>query len=154
MQRRKTKNQNLTTALLAVMLLGFLSLACSEPKPTIYVSGTNTPTFSLEGENLTTFIVSGGKCKEIDPSGIHGNTICWLIRPTENCNSANIKDIGPIIYGKIPKTFKQIFPKNREPMPLEEGLIYRVTAVQPNLIWETKCFAIRGGKAVEIFECE
>ena len=62
-----------------------------------------------------------------------------------------VTELPEITYGEVPSGFSQIYPKDSSPLPLKEGMYYRVSAPSYNANFiVTKFFVIRDGKTITI----
>jgi predicted Zn-dependent protease len=77
------------------------------------------------------------------------SSLIWKIVPSGP--PPRLKDIGEIVYGRVPSTFVQEVPKNEEyPPSLIEGGVYSITVVTRGDNHPSVIFSIRNGKVVKL----
>jgi hypothetical protein len=94
------------------------------------------PEFILSGsEEVMLFKVTGSKSGEV-----------WKLYPMEK--GVSLDDLGKIVYGSVPKLYRQETPKDGPPAQLTEEEIYSAGAIifdhEPVVIR----FTIKNGKAL------
>lgn len=130
---------------IAVLVIG--SSGC-EIHTTVRLEGSNPPTFSLHGSGrLTEVRIYSSKEGEFG-SLYDDSAVLWSI-VAETPPGGYLRDVPAIVYGTVPKGYRQIVPEDSvRPLPLEEGVLYRywfVTANAPGALAE---FTIRDGRPI------
>jgi hypothetical protein len=97
---------------------------------------------------LTMFRIVGPKKQREGPGNI--SDAYWDIRPEEGGSGEGVGEIGTLIYGKVPKGYKQFYPEKGEPPQLVEGEKYEAYAITTGADPAIKYFTIENGKAVEL----
>lgn len=136
------------TCIASLVLTGGCSL---ERDTVISIDGNNPPTFRLKGNGYQDFIaVRELSPKEIVP--LPGRPVIdtqtfWEIWPPDGLKA---DQWPPVAYGKLPAGFKQKIPRDSEPLPLEEGMMYEAGGPASNANGGSIWFKIQNGKSVEI----
>src|SRR5262245_27661325 len=155
------------TVTLLILLLMAILVGC-EMDTRVKVTKANPPQFIFSGNGiLAQMYVSGpytlDKIKLVLRIGdknitreeilkikeeIGENTTLWQIDPG---TSKYVSDLPAIIYGELPKGFKQVYPKdNIKPSPLLEGKYYKVSVPTYNANSHMTYFTIKNGNIVEV----
>jgi hypothetical protein len=111
----------------------------------IYVSGPFTlDELKLIAEDKVLTKEEALKIKQV----IGDNRILWQIDPG---TGKYISDLPVVIYGEVPKDFKQVHPKNNiKPPSLLEGKYYSIYPPSHNANYRMTYFVVRNGKIFEI----
>lgn len=150
------------------ILLSMASLLGCEIDTKARVSKDNPPKFTFSGNGiLAQMYVSGpytlDEIKLVARIGdknmtreeilkinevLGGDRELWQIDPG---TGKYVSDLPTIIYGEIPKGFKQVYPKdNINPPPLLEGKYYSVSVPSHNANSHMTYFMIKNGNVVEV----
>lgn len=123
------------------------ALAVHQKEPQLRITGGNPPTITLAGASYFDWLtVSGPLPERMDDAK---PSLIWKIVPSGP--PPRLKDIGEIVYGRVPSTFVQEEPKSEEsPPPLIEGSVYSITVVTRGDHHPSVIFSIRNGKVVEL----
>jgi hypothetical protein len=79
---------------------------------------------------------------------IGGSRALWQLDPGRG---RYVTDLPIIIYGELPKGFRQVYPKdNSTPSPLIEGKYYTVSVPSHNANSHTTYFIVKNGNIVEV----
>src|SRR5258708_23818953 len=115
-------------SLLATLCLLLPVIAACERDTKLTIKGGNPPTFVMSGSgSLGTLRVRGPK-KQREAEG-EDASIYWLIKTKEDYGRY-IEDLGPVIYGIVPKGYVQVYPEKGEAAPpLVEGDKYYLQAL-------------------------
>jgi len=83
---------------------------------------------------------------------IGGSRVLWQLDPGRG---KYVTDLPAIIYGELPKGFRQVYPKdNNIPLPLLEGKYYTVSVPSHNANSHTTYFMVKNGNIVEVSTAE
>ena len=81
--------------------------------------------FKLEGRGrIQVIVVYGPDLEKPDPreAGSRSTKVYWQIAPTEDYDVERLAKSGGLVYGQVPKGFKQVLPENgAAPRPLLEN---------------------------------
>jgi hypothetical protein len=120
-----------TLAVVPLLILGFLYLT-GERHTRLAVQGGNPPKFEMSGSGTLRVLRIAGQKKQREAIGPDSVT-CWMIKPESGyAHGEAIENLSPIIYGKIPPGYMQIYPQQGEAPPLVEEEIYTVFAETMN----------------------
>ena len=134
--------------LLSTLLLTFLT-AC-ERRTVVKLEGGNPPAFVLSGSGeLGDLRIYGPKQREVRSDLDYA---IWEIQPINGyLEGERLERLSRIIYGVIPKGYKQIYPEPDAAVPqLVDGQKYEYWLQSINAPHARAYFEIRDGKAVEI----
>jgi hypothetical protein len=124
-----------------------LYLAC-ERATTLTFEGGPPVKFMLAGSGWLGSLRIGGPKKRREAFG-ETALLYWEIEPISADSVRRIEKISPIIYGKVPAGYRQLFPASGEPPPLIEGDTYNIRVSTNNAPGIIKDFTIRDGKVIE-----
>jgi hypothetical protein len=122
-----------------------ITLAC-ERATQLTIEGGNPPAFVMSGSGGLGTIRVRGPEKQRDAPGEEA-FLYWVIENKQG-EMKNVGKIGPVIYGKVPDGYQQIYPENGSAPPLIEGERYNILIGAANADGINKYFVIRNGKAV------
>jgi hypothetical protein len=127
-----------------LMAIALTNISC-ERDTKLTVGEGNPPKFSMTGNGRLTSLRLRGPDKQRDAEG-EDAFLYWVIETKGEATDRNVVEVSPIIYGKIPDGYKQIYPEKAGPPPLIEGERYHVQVVTMNANGDSKYFSIRNGK--------
>jgi predicted Zn-dependent protease len=109
------------------------------------VTTDNPPRITLAGDARFDWLeVRGPLPEKLDDQG---PSVIWKIVP-EN-TPPPLSDIPPIVYGQVPKGFRQVEPRTGVAFDLNEGGIYSINVITRSSGRPHKTIIIRNGKAEE-----
>jgi hypothetical protein len=111
----------------------------------MYVSGPFTldELKLIAGDKLLTR-EEAAKIKQV----IGDDRVLWQLDPGR---SKYVADLPIIIYGEIPKGFRQVYPKdNANPLPLLEGKYYSIYVPSYNANDRKTYFVVKNDKIIEV----
>ena len=128
-----------------------LVLLCScDDRPRLTIDGGTNPTFKLSGNGKIAFIrVSGPDFENPNrlESGSRYTKPYWQIAPESNGDTVEVAKVPFIIYGQVPKGFKQIYPEHGAvPEPLLEDEFFSFELRGPNTGGLGVRFVVHSGK--------
>jgi hypothetical protein len=130
----------------------FILVTGCERRTEIKLTGGNPPTFVLSGSGRLgeLIIFSPEQEKVADP--FDTTYALWEIAPEMKGESGAslVEDLNTIIYGVVPKGYKQTKPENGAPPPLISGRRYRYWFVTVNAPHAAGYFEIQNDKAVSV----
>ena len=88
-------------------------------------SGCSHPTLTVDKTSPVAFGLSGSEDVQFFQIAT-ADAVVWRIGPKQ---SQSLSAIGRVVYGEIPASCLQTIPKTGSPPRLEEGTLYRATAV-------------------------
>jgi hypothetical protein len=101
--------------LFALFGLLLVLLGSCDNRPRLTIDGGTNPTFKLSGNGEIAFIkVSGPDFENPNrlDSGSRYTKQYWLIVPESNSGTLEVAKVPSIVYGQVPKGFKQIYPEH------------------------------------------
>jgi hypothetical protein len=112
------------------------------------VQGGNPPDFMMTGSGELTALRVGGPRKQRE--GVAEDPyLYWVIEFKEDGTARSVESLSPILYGKVPTGYVQVFPSpSQSPPLLSEDEIYSVNAVTMDANGARVNFAIHKGKVV------
>jgi hypothetical protein len=132
-----------------VLALAFLFLAC-ERDTRVKMLYEVPPSFELSGSGRLAMVrVHGQKVREVFGEMAF---VIWEIAPDSGrMNGDFVEDLSKITYGKVPKGYHQVFPREGETLPpLIEGQRYHIFFDTVGANGASKYFEIQNGKIIEI----
>lgn len=133
--------------LLAPLLLIIgISLAC-ERDTKLKVEDGNPPKFAMTGNGTLTAIRVRGPHKQREAKG-EALYLYWVIEIDGREDPADVETLSPVIYGKVPDGYKQVYPERGDAPPLVEGEHYYVRVVTSNANGDDGYFMLRNGKVI------
>jgi hypothetical protein len=151
-----------------LILLSIAALGGCEIDTRVKVTKANPPQFTFSGNGiLAQMYVSGpftldeikllagteGRLITIEEElkieqVIGGSRVLWQLDPGRG---KYVADLPTIIYGELPKGFRQVYPKdNSPPLPLLEGKYYIVSVPSHNANSHKTYFIVKSGNIVEV----
>jgi len=132
------------SAALALLLVVGSGASC-ERDTKLTIAGGNPPKFFMTGSGILTSVRVRGPQKQREAQG-EDKFLYWVIEIKDGNNPRSVEKLSPLIYGKIPEGFEQIYPERGEAPPLVEGERYYVRVVTSEANGDGKYFIIREGK--------
>jgi hypothetical protein len=131
---------------LALWILILLTGATSCERDTrLVIEGTDPPKFFLSGSGTLGTLRIRGPLKQREAEG-EDAYLYWTIVNKED-QERFVTEIGPIIYGQVPRGYEQAYPENGAPPPsLIQGERYNVRVATANANGIDKFFILRNGK--------
>jgi len=124
----RSRNTNLhESVLIEVILLLTLSLttiAC-EVDTRLVIEQTNTIKFVLSGSGTLGSLRVVGPNRQREAYG-EDASVYWMIKPKPEQDPEWIGTLSPVIYGKLPPGYVQVYPEQGEAPPLIENETYFV----------------------------
>lgn len=125
-----------------IVTLGML--ACEVPT-NLEIKGGNPLTFIMSGSARFDGIrIVGPKVREAEGEDQY---VVWQIKGLPG-GLKGVRSIGPIMYGKVPPGYKQVYPENGEAPPIIEGERYFVRVITTSAKGAEKYFTMRDGKII------
>jgi len=110
------------------------------------VSWENPPRFTFTGNGrLSRCRITGPKVR--DAIG-EDQFVVWQIEIDDGSWGKIVEDLDPIVYGQVPKGYKQIYPEKGSAPPLVEGEIYYIRVDTNNANRASKYFTLNNGKII------
>lgn len=143
--RTKYKKVAATFFLFTLLVL----LTSCERDTVLAISTDNPPSFSLSGSGrMLSLRVYGPQLRDMPGEAANW---WWLIAPEDEVfNVKRIEELSPIVYGKVPPGYKQIFPEQGTPPNLIEGQKYQVWVETLDANGAREYFIITDGKADKV----
>jgi len=129
-------------------LLSLVMLSSCEIPTKLVVRGGNPPSFQLSGNGLLTSFRVRGPRKQRDAEG-EDASMYWMIKRSDGQSGDTVSRIGTIVYGELPRGYRNIYPETGQVPQLEEGERYYVEVITADAEWASAYFTIEGGKAVQ-----
>jgi hypothetical protein len=128
-----------------------LVLLCScDDRPRLTIDGGTNPTFKLSGNGNIAFIKVSGPDFENPNSRGPGSRYTkpyWLIVPESNGDTLEVAKVPFIVYGQVPKGFKQIYPEHGAvPEPIIEDEFFSFELKGANKRGVGARFVVHNGK--------
>src|SRR4051812_45624968 len=112
-----TKNDKLVYSVMLCFfgipaLFGFFLYSTGERDTKLIVKGANPPKFVMTGSGKLGFIRIRGPKQQRDVDG-EARWLYWTITVDKDngFESQSIERVSPIIYGEVPKGYKQVYPE-------------------------------------------
>lgn len=111
------------TALLFLILC--LLLTACERDTVLVIEETHPIKFVMSGSGTLGSLRVVGPKRQREALG-ETASIYWMIQPEGDADPQAIASLSPIIYGKAPQGYRQVYPEQGEVPPLVEGEKYFV----------------------------
>lgn len=121
----------------------FTTSSC-EVDSKLSITGGNTPSFVMTGNGRLTSLRLRGPDKQREADG-EDAFLYWVIESQDGSDRV-VSDVSPIIYGRVPEGYRQVYPEKGLPPQLVEGDRYYAQVVTMNANGDGKYFTIRQGK--------
>ena len=109
------------------------------------VEGSNPPRFTMTGNGELTSIRVRGPHEQRDAEG-EDMYLYWVIKLKSEGTERDVRDVSPVIYGKVPDGYVQAYPENGEAPPIVEGEHYYVQVITNDANGDDGHFTIPNGK--------
>ena len=132
------------SAALALLLVVGSGASC-ERDTKLTIAGENPPKFVMTGSGMLTSVRVRGPQKQREAQG-EDKFLYWVIEIKDGNHPRSVEKLSPVIYGKIPEGFEQVYPEHGAAPPLVEDERYYVRVVASEANGDGKYFIIRNGK--------
>jgi hypothetical protein len=135
--------------LVLLTAIGFLAVSCAPVRTLIVIKQGNPQQFFVSGRGTFDILTVSGPDYERSsrPDRLPPMKDYWVIQPVNDLDVSSVTD--PIIYGQVPRGFRQYTPVNGPPPPISDGSPYwinfRVRQPEGSV---TVFFSVRDGKIV------
>lgn len=135
----------LITSILVVLLIVISMSSCEARQTHVGIKQGTPQEFIISGHDfLDDFVVSGPDSQR----GAPYSKVYWEIAPLQDFDVISFRELGPIIYGKVPPGFRQVIPEKGEPPAITDGWPYGVQLAIRNGGGVNMLFSVKGGKIV------
>lgn len=119
-----------------------------EQQPRLKIESGNPPKFFVYGKGIIDVIQIDGE-KEISSKDRNSSwSHYWIIAPQREFRLEELAKLNPIIYGKVPADFRQVYPESGEPEPFIEGGTYGFQLMIRNAVGVNDLFVLHNGKII------
>ena len=151
MTRHVVKHSPCQLFTLGVLLCFFAALYGCNPRPQLTIEGGTAPLFKIAGPGRVQMLTVSGPDFNNPISSDAGSRYMkpyWQIVAEGDHDIALLQQSGGVVYGKVPKGFKQIFPEHGgAPQPLSENELFTFDLRLANGEALGMRFVIHNGKA-------
>ncbi|MFN2510545.1 MAG: hypothetical protein ABR568_03765 [Pyrinomonadaceae bacterium] len=135
----------LITSLLIFVLIGVTMTSCDLRQTRVVIRQGAPQEFIISGRGLLDdFVVNGPDYQR----GVPYSKVYWEIAPLQDFDVISFRELGPIVYGKVPPGFRQVTPEKGEPPAISEGWPYSVQLAIRDGGGVNMVFSVHDGKIV------
>jgi hypothetical protein len=141
----KLKTMLTAKSFLTVILISLMIISCARRQTRVVIKQGAAQEFIVSGQGLLDdFVVSGPDYQR----GLPYSKVYWEIAPQQDFDVIRFRELGPIIYGKVPLGFRQVTPEKGEPPAISEGWPNSVQLAIRNGGGVNMLFSVHNGKIV------
>ena len=133
-----------------LLILPLLFCVNCERRTEVNLEGGNPPAFVLSGSGNLVELSVGQDLQDKTQTPSKRSPVVWKIRPTSR-DGEKLEAIGRIVYGVVPKGYKQVIPAEGAPPELIAGNYYYYYLETINAPHADGDFEIKDGKPVRVY---
>jgi len=134
-----------TVKSLTFVLISLTIISCDLRQTRVVIKQGAAQESIISGQGLLDVFAVNGPDQQ---RGVPYARVYWEIAPLQDFDVIHFRELGPIIYGKVPPGFRQVTPEKGEPPAISEGWPYSVQLAIRNGGGVNMLFSVHDGKII------